>query len=564
MAAYNGKIPGPPIVICEGDELVVNLKNDFEPNGENTTLHFHGIGEVYTPWKDGVPWVTQYPVLPGNSFTYGFNASVFFGAPPGTYWYHSHVLDQRVNGAYGALIIKPKNIVPDERFDIDNADNTIIVQEWYEDENNDTVRSLLINGKGRVANDSPGYMVYNVSSENRYIFRVIGAIGQNFPLRLSIDNHNFTAIAADSKDIESVEELTDLWIASGERFDIVVQTKPRDQTQEKAYKIRVFGYENPFNQTGNFCTIAWLKYEHQEIISEFLTESDCSSFVIKDLYPYLRTLNPVPNNFDEWQKRMKFPQWTDKTIHGDIFVKDLIGKVQNPTLQLQNQSYLNTQYKEFGNETFDNITMEYPELPFLLQDGSYKGNRCGEVCKFTVDSAHCNPTLTYLRTSCASKLDAEGCQFGEPCNCSHVMQQPYAPGYWFDMILINGGVSPETAHPIHKHGGWFAVVGMDMFNRSIRVDREFIKHKDEDCDNYRNHYIPCLPRNFIYPPEKDTIQVPTNGYVILRIPTNNAGTWLMHCHINWHFQKGMAMVIQLGAFHEDKNDLQKWCTKPII
>merc|ERR1719233_2595679 len=57
---------------------------------------------------------------------------------------------------------------------------------------------------------------------------------------------------------------------------------------------------------------------------------------------------------------------------------------------------------------------------------------------------------------------------------------------------------------------------------------------------------------------KNTIQVPPGGYVIMRIPLNNQGTWFMHCHINKHLLDGMAMVLQIGGFGEDKTYGQDW------
>jgi FtsP/CotA-like multicopper oxidase with cupredoxin domain len=73
-------IPGPQIVICEGDTLKVNFLNNITGNLTNadgssntTTLHFHGIREKLRPWSDGVPFVSQFPLLPGERFTSGFN-----------------------------------------------------------------------------------------------------------------------------------------------------------------------------------------------------------------------------------------------------------------------------------------------------------------------------------------------------------------------------------------------------------------------------------------------------------------------------------------------------------
>jgi FtsP/CotA-like multicopper oxidase with cupredoxin domain len=54
---------------------------------------------------DGVPYITQDPVMPGASFTYEFRVS----DPPGMYVYHSHFnsAEQVGRGLYGALIVEP-------------------------------------------------------------------------------------------------------------------------------------------------------------------------------------------------------------------------------------------------------------------------------------------------------------------------------------------------------------------------------------------------------------------------------------------------------------------------
>jgi L-ascorbate oxidase len=52
----------------------------------STTIHWHGIHQIASPHMDGVPFVTQCPILPGNSFRYRMIADV-----SGTHVYHSHV-----------------------------------------------------------------------------------------------------------------------------------------------------------------------------------------------------------------------------------------------------------------------------------------------------------------------------------------------------------------------------------------------------------------------------------------------------------------------------------------
>lgn len=48
------------------------------------------------------------------------------------------------------------------------------------------------------------------------------------------------------------------------------------------------------------------------------------------------------------------------------------------------------------------------------------------------------------------------------------------------------------------------------------------------------------------PLRKDTVYIPSTGYVVLRFPMDNDGLWLLHCHVLWHHAVGMGMVIHVG------------------
>ncbi|KAF8674894.1 multicopper oxidase family [Rhizoctonia solani] len=65
----NGQTPGPHLVWDEGDDVSVKvLNNGHEP----VTIHWHGLEQVGTPWSDGVPGMTQWPIPPGGDFVYNF------------------------------------------------------------------------------------------------------------------------------------------------------------------------------------------------------------------------------------------------------------------------------------------------------------------------------------------------------------------------------------------------------------------------------------------------------------------------------------------------------------
>lgn len=80
---FNKQFPGPLIEACWGDELVIHVKNNYDKNG--TTIHWHGIRQLYTNQMDGVNGVTQCPIAKGDEFTYKYRALQY-----GHTWYHSH------------------------------------------------------------------------------------------------------------------------------------------------------------------------------------------------------------------------------------------------------------------------------------------------------------------------------------------------------------------------------------------------------------------------------------------------------------------------------------------
>jgi uncharacterized cupredoxin-like copper-binding protein len=99
--AYNGQIPGPEIRVRPGDRVRFAVGNHTD---QPTVLHFHGV--TLPNEMDGVPYITQPPIMPGESWEYEFDIV----DPPGMYVYHSHFnsAEQVGRGLYGALIVEPE------------------------------------------------------------------------------------------------------------------------------------------------------------------------------------------------------------------------------------------------------------------------------------------------------------------------------------------------------------------------------------------------------------------------------------------------------------------------
>lgn len=97
---FNGTIPGPEIRVEQGDKVRIVVRNEMT---QPTTMHLHGL--TVPNGMDGVPYITQDPILPGDFFTYEFEVV----DPPGMYVYHSHFnsTEQVGKGMYGAFFVQP-------------------------------------------------------------------------------------------------------------------------------------------------------------------------------------------------------------------------------------------------------------------------------------------------------------------------------------------------------------------------------------------------------------------------------------------------------------------------
>jgi FtsP/CotA-like multicopper oxidase with cupredoxin domain len=100
------QIPGPTLVVKEGDSVSVTLTNNLPTAAGNTSILFPGF-QVAT--SGGVTGLLTQEAAPGGTVTYTFTAG-----SPGTRSYYSGTQgDLQVEmGLYGAIIVLPKTVDP--------------------------------------------------------------------------------------------------------------------------------------------------------------------------------------------------------------------------------------------------------------------------------------------------------------------------------------------------------------------------------------------------------------------------------------------------------------------
>ncbi|KID59219.1 Laccase-2 [Metarhizium brunneum] len=105
---------------------------------------------------------------------------------------------------------------------------------------------------------------------------------------------------------------------------------------------------------------------------------------------------------------------------------------------------------------------------------------------------------------------------------SHVIQLDEKNQWVYVIIQAQNAAS----HPIHLHGHDFYILGQGT-----------------------GTYNSTQQRSLSNPTRRDVALLPGSGYLVLAFVTDNPGAWLMHCHIGWHTNTGLALqfVEQYGA-----------------
>ena len=225
---YNHENPGPLLKANKGDILKVNFTNNLD---EPTSIHWHGIKNLNE--MDGVPYLTQDPIQPGETFEYEFPLN-----HSGTYWYHAHFdsWKQVAKGLYGPLIIHDKN---DNYFE---DDIVIIADDWrlnkeYQIDEKSFGSIMDWSHAGRIGNwltiNGRKTPEYNIKTNSHVRLRFINSSNARI-LKFNSDLTKNTIIAFDGSPIKPFD-VDNFALGPGQRVDLVINTS--NKTNIKFFEV---------------------------------------------------------------------------------------------------------------------------------------------------------------------------------------------------------------------------------------------------------------------------------------------------------------------------------------
>ncbi|GAA0169610.1 oxidase [Lithospermum erythrorhizon] len=495
IITVNGQFPGPTITVRNGDSLVVRVLNQAQ---YNVTIHWHGIRQMRTPWADGPEYVTQCPIQPGATYTYRFKIE----NQEGTLWWHAHSRWLRAT-VYGALIILPKS-GSSFPFSKPVLDLPIMLGEWWNRNVLDVMRQALITGAAPNVSDAytingqpgdfyrcsrQGTFKVSVTPGETVLLRVINA-ALNQELFFTVANHRLTVVGNDAA-YNKPFTTNVIMVGPGQTTNVLLTADQRPGR----YYMAARAYQSAQNAGfDNTTTTAILEYRN--------SQTGSSSRPVLPILPRFNDTATVTAFTRQMRGNPAFGK-VPTSVDENLFFTVGLGFF-NCTPGPRCQGPNNTRFAASMN----NVSFVLPRSTSLLQ--AYYNNIPGV---FTTDFPPIPPV-----------------QFDYTGNVSRALWQPRRGtklyrlrfGSSVQVVLQDTSIGGIEDHPIHLHGYHFFVVGQGFGNFNPRTD--------------------TAKFNLVDPPVRNTINVPTGGWSVIRFIADNPGVWLMHCHIDSHLTWGLAMA----------------------
>ncbi|XP_022755701.1 laccase-17-like [Durio zibethinus] len=505
IVSVNGQFPGPRIVAREGDQLLIKVVNHVS---KNISIHWHGIRQLRSGWADGPAYVTQCPIQTGQSYVYNFTIV----GQRGTLFWHAHVSWLRAT-VYGPIVILPKRGVP-HPFAKPYKEVPIIFGEWFNADPEAVISQALRTGGGPNVSDAytinghPGPL-YNCSAKDTfklkvkpgktYLLRLINA-ALNDELFFSIANHSLTVVDVDAIYVKPFETGT-LLIAPGQTTNVLLKTKPSypsatffmtarpyvtgQGTFDNSTVAGILEYESPPNSLHSSISIKMLPL-FRPILPALNDTSFATNFVSK-----LRSLASA-----------QFPANVPQKIDKHFFFTVGLGTIpcqQNQTCQGPNGTKFAA---SVNNVSFATPTTALLQAHFFAQSNGV----------YTPDFPN-TPIISFNYTGTTPNNTMVS-------NGTKVVVLPF--NATVELVMQDTSILGAESHPLHLHGFNFFVVGQGFGNFDPKKDPAKF--------------------NLVDPIERNTVGVPSGGWVAIRFLADNPGVWFMHCHLEVHTSWGLKMA----------------------
>lgn len=547
----NGQSPGPMIEGDEGDWINITVVNYLPVS---ITIHFHGILQKGTPWSDGVPGITQYPILSGDSYTYLFQLKDQYGF----YWYHAHFRGYLTDGLYGPIYIRPNkdrerpytSVVKDKKDlalieSLEKSPSYIIADDSFKLPMDDImarmfhygidplcILSILLNGKGRVyCHEYSTFHRLALKSKKGGVpqFDSMGCIRSektNGYHDLKLDNFGLESPGFSRSCVPTSKE-SFVYFTNHTSWQYINILNAGGQ-YTKAFSID----DHAFHVIAVDGVFIRPKLVHQLLIP------------VGSRYTILLETNPSEhqNTREPFAIRfaaIKTPQFIE--AHGHLMYGDNSNHTKAELQNFQQRSSINNgiRFQDLDGELIESKhVLLWPHETSPLSKADQLSTRTPADHTFEL-FLNRTGVVEFSMFRDGTKLPA-GFEISKPLlHMSFSDENRFAlfngsltdniqEGDVVDIIINN---FRTVDHPIHMHGHLFHLISYSETENFPYATVEEATQK-----NYAN-------LNLVNPPMFDIAYTPAKGHSVIRIVANNPGIWLIHCHNLGHLLGGMGAVL---------------------
>ncbi|KAJ9271249.1 hypothetical protein DTO212C5_2599 [Paecilomyces variotii] len=531
----NGQFPGPMLELRQGDDVEFTVWN-LLPYA--TTVHFHGIDQLGTPWSDGVPGVSQKGIQPGEFFVYKWTATQY-----GSYFYHAHERSHIEDGLVGPIYIKPADSVERPFALISNDSNELEAMRKAEENTRPLVLSdwrHLPSEQVWQAEEATGLDAFCASS-----LLINGKGSVNCLSRATIDEFTSPAL----KQLLNGTQLTDMGCIP----PTIVATQGPYPHNFSAIPPGLFSGCEPTEGSTEILTVD----PHDGYVSWDLIGANSLLNIAFSIDEHPMYIYAVDGRYVEPQlvdavtitngRRFSVLVKLDKPA-GDYTVRFVV----NGLSQMMNGSailtYVNAVKTQSGpSEPYINLVGSNATADVTFQNESAMVPFPVETPAQTADQTfilslnHYNASYRWTLGNSSYPLSLEESQpllfYPDSPAAYNDLTIRTKNGTWVDFIFnVTGPVQPP--HPIHKHSNKFFLLGSGEGAWTYASVSEAMQHIPHSL-NLKN------------PPLLDTSYTPAAAtgptWMAIRYQVTNPGAFLMHCHIQVHQSGGMALAILDGV-----------------
>lgn len=593
----NGGIPGPTLHFSKGETARISVKNDMDVA---TSIHWHGL--LVPPGMDGVPFVTQPSIAPGDTYVYEFPIR-----QTGTYWYHSHSGLQEQRGLYGSIVIDDSQHMPDRDYVVllsdwttDSPDSVIKTlkrgSEWYALQKGSSQSILGAARKGRLgdyfqrelqrmppmdlADVAYDYFLSNgkpsISLEAKFHetirLRVINGSATTY-FHLNFSGGPMTIISADGQLVEPVEK--DLFlIGVAETYDVLVRI-PR----EGAFEFRATAHD------GSGFTSTWLG-EGQKITARSIPKPNLykpmdhagmgSTFALTpagtmgmpdhlveqgdfDSPGMTHDLHEAPHDQMVETHEMMNMQSGDMKV-GISGVEDKKPEHSSMAGMHNSKKQAHTMKDGAGHSSHEppSIPSHSKQKETSKMPTMDRGHMADEKSTSPVHARSFGNNFGFLETDISSRdnLATEG-----------GVERPTTP--YKDLKARSVTALPSEA-PVREvrltldgdmeRYTWFLnnkplsetdsiKINAGEVTRFIMINRTMMHHPM----HLHGHFFRVFNGQEEYSPLKHTVDVAPMSTTVIEFYGDEIGDWFFHCHLLYHMKSGMARLVHYQEFEPDQS-----------